>query len=112
MLEELTQCSKVLMIPMTSVVEYENPYLRPDHEVDLSFIAPPSEQGELLSRSGQCLRGAHVAAGLQSMRSKVCCLNLLLKFRTPMQLPLHMLLQSLVLLQWRFDSSCAASCCI
>ena len=59
---KLLQCSKVLMTPRTSVLEHENPYLRPEHEIDLSFIAPPSKQGELLSGSSQCLRGAHVAA--------------------------------------------------
>ena len=52
LLDDIAECDRVLMAPKFSVWEYENPYLRPEHEVDLSFIAIPSDQGELLFKAG------------------------------------------------------------
>lgn len=48
LLEEMGQCDKVLMTPNTPIEERENPYLRPEHEVDLLSLASPSDQGEFL----------------------------------------------------------------
>ena len=48
LLDEVKTCEKVLMIPNTSVTEMENPYLRPDHEVDLSVLPPSSYHFEAL----------------------------------------------------------------
>ena len=48
LLEDMMHCEKVLMIPDTSIEYHENPYLRPEHEVDLSSLASPSDQGECL----------------------------------------------------------------
>lgn len=36
LLEELGLCERVLMIPDTPIEDHEDPYLRPEHEVDLS----------------------------------------------------------------------------
>lgn len=44
LLEELRLCEKVLMIPDTPIEDHEDPYLRPDYEVDLT-AASPTDQG-------------------------------------------------------------------
>lgn len=48
MLRQMEQCEKVLMIPEVPRLELENPYLRPEHDIDLSTLAPSSCQGEFL----------------------------------------------------------------
>ena len=81
-MEDMAQCDRVLMTPRFSVVEQENPYLRPEHEVDLSFIAPPPDQGEPLLKASVCFtlsgRGTRYSTGFQVMCLMACCLNLLI----------------------------------
>ena len=48
LLKDMETCEKVLMDPDTSILVLEDPYLRPEHDVDLSSIPPSSELGELL----------------------------------------------------------------
>ena len=48
LLEEIERCEKVLMIPQVSILEHEDPYLRPENDVDLSFAALPAIPGKLL----------------------------------------------------------------
>ena len=45
LMAHMTQCIDVLMIPDVPAAPAEDPYLRPEHEVDLSSLTP----GELLS---------------------------------------------------------------
>ncbi len=49
LLADMTQCADVLMIPDVSVAPDDDIYLRPEHEVDLSSLTPPSACGEPLS---------------------------------------------------------------
>ena len=79
-MERVVQCSKVLMMP-EKLEDIGNPYLRPDHEVDLSLIAPPSDQGELLAIAILYLRvsiNAYVAAGYQALCLTACSLTMLI----------------------------------
>ena len=78
MLEDIAQCSEVLMIRQTSVNDHKNPYLRPENEVDLSSLAPPSDQDESLPFPA-CPGGVRVkAARRQAMWMLASCLRRLL----------------------------------
>ena len=46
LLKDMGICEKVLKIPDTSIIVMEDPYLRPEHDVDLSVLPPSSNQGE------------------------------------------------------------------
>ncbi len=48
MLKQLLQTHDVLLKVPEKIEDLRNPYLRQKHEVDLSSLAMPSDQGELL----------------------------------------------------------------
>ncbi|CAL5227923.1 g10970 [Coccomyxa viridis] len=45
LLEDMAECGEILMIPRTSAERYQTPYRRPEHELDLSSLPPPPNQG-------------------------------------------------------------------
>ncbi|CAL5224910.1 g7675 [Coccomyxa viridis] len=64
LLADMTQCADVLMIPDVSVAPDDDIYLRPEHEVDLLSLTPPSACGDIQRHAGTSETTAGYDAGL------------------------------------------------
>lgn len=89
MLRQMEQCEKVLMIPEVPILELENPYLRPEHEVDLTYVAQPPTPGK-------CSKAKSLQACIVCIWSMTCCLSRLTVLGYPRHQGAHRVLDDCI----------------